>query len=619
MFYNIYVISFIFCMCGIIGYTGKKEALPILLAGLAALEYRGYDSAGLSLGGQLVKSVGKVAMLKEKTTTLADKTVQTGLAHTRWATHGEPTEINAHPHTDVGGNIHLVHNGIIENWRELRAGLEAQGLTFDSTTDTEVLAKLIGHHYTNDLTAAVQKALSLVRGAYGIVVWSKNSPDELVVARLGSPIVLGVADEGRYVASDPAALLSYTKRLIFLNDGEIATLTPEHHQVLTVDGDVYGGKEEEVSFDVEVAKKEGYAHFMEKEIFEAKVVLENTLRGRILPDGSGVKLGGLEAISNEIKNLSELTIVACGSASFAGQLGRIMLEEYVGLPTEVEIGSEYRYRRNNSQAGAGALAVTQSGETADTLASVKATKDKGLLTLGIVNVVGSSIARETAAGIYNHAGPEVAVASTKAFLSQLTVLSLLTVFIGQTKGTLNEQDKKEILADMMRLPELAADVLKGASQVKAIAEKYKDMKNCMYIGRKWHAPLAYEGALKLKETTYIHAEGYPAGELKHGSIALLGEDFPVIALAPMDDVFEKTMSNVEEVKARRSPVILITTEDNYGAEEITSDVIKIPKVHPMLQPILTTIPLQLFAYYIGVAKGLDVDKPRNLAKSVTVE
>ncbi len=606
-------------MCGIIGYTGSREALPVLIAGLEALEYRGYDSAGLSLGGQLVKKVGKVAVLKAATAELTDTTATTGLAHTRWATHGEPTEANAHPHTDATGHIHLVHNGIIENWRELRAGLEAQGIAFYSATDTEVLAKLIGHHYTGDLLAAVRTALALVRGAYGIVVWSNDAPDTLVVARLGSPIVLGITDDGRYVASDPTALLPYTKRLVFLADGEVATLTPTHHQVVSVQGDIYSGKEEEVSFDIEVAKKEGYAHFMEKEIFEAPSVLENAIRGRILPDHSGVKLGGLEAVAGEVATLSQLTIVACGSASFAGQLGRLMLEEYVGLPTTVEIGSEYRYRRTLAPSGAGVLAVTQSGETADTLASIKLAKDNGLLTLGIVNVVGSSIARETAAGVYNHAGPEVAVASTKAFLSQLTVLSLLTLFIGQIKDTLKPEDRATILRDLARLPDLAKTVLESASHIKAIAEKYKAMENCMYIGRKWHAPLAYEGALKLKETTYIHAEGYPAGELKHGSIALLGPDFPVIALAPLDEVYEKTMSNVEEVKARRSPVILITTDDNHGASEITPDVIEVPKVHPMLQPILTTIPLQLLAYYIGVARGLNVDQPRNLAKSVTVE
>ncbi len=606
-------------MCGIIGYTGSREALPILISGLEALEYRGYDSAGLSLGGELLKAVGKVAVLKEKTGSLKQTTSTTGLAHTRWATHGEPTEANAHPHTDESGHIHLVHNGIIENWRELRAGLEAQGVEFTSATDTEVLAKLIGHHYSGDLQSAVQTALALVRGAYGIVVWSADMPGTLVTARLGSPIVIGVAEDGRYVASDPAALLPYTKRLIYLADGEVAILTDSHHQIISANGHTHKGHVEEVSFDTEVAKKEGYAHFMEKEIFEAPLVLENTMRGRILPDGQGVKLGGLEAVSAELAKLNALTIVGCGSACFAGQIGRLMFEEYAGLRTTVEIGSEYRYRRSLAEPGAGVLAVTQSGETADTLASIKLAKEQGLLTLGVVNVVGSSIARETAAGVYNHAGPEVAVASTKAFLSQLTVFALMAIAIGQQKRTMSPADQTAILKDLVRLPKLAKDVLETAPLIQAIALKYKDMENCMYIGRKWHAPLANEGALKLKEVTYIHAEGYPAGELKHGSIALLGPAFPVVALAPCDEVYEKTMSNVEEVKARRSPVILITTEDNRGATDVTPDVLVVPKVHPMLQPILTTIPLQLLSYYVGVARGLDVDKPRNLAKSVTVE
>lgn len=606
-------------MCGIIGYTGSREALPILISGLEALEYRGYDSAGLSLGGELVKAVGKVAVLKEKTGSLKQTTSTTGLAHTRWATHGEPTEANAHPHTDESEHIHLVHNGIIENWRELRAGLEAQGIVFVSATDTEVLAKLIGHHYSGDLQSAVQTALALVRGAYGIVVWSADVPGTLVTARLGSPIVIGVAEDGRYVASDPAALLPYTKRLIYLADGEVAILTDSHHQIISVNGHTHNGHVEEVSFDTEVAKKEGYTHFMEKEIFEAPLVLENTMRGRILPDGQGVKLGGLEAVSAELAKLNALTIVGCGSACFAGQIGRLMFEEYAGLRTTVEIGSEYRYRRSLAEPGAGVLAVTQSGETADTLASIKLAKEQGLLTLGVVNVVGSSIARETAAGVYNHAGPEVAVASTKAFLSQLTVFALMAIAIGQLKGTMSRSDQAAILKDLVRLPKLAKDVLETAPLIEAIALKYKDMENCMYIGRKWHAPLANEGALKLKEVTYVHAEGYPAGELKHGSIALLGPEFPVVALAPCDEVYEKTMSNVEEVKARRSPVILITTEDNHGATDVTPDVLVVPKVHPMLQPILTTIPLQLLSYYVGVARGLDVDKPRNLAKSVTVE
>ncbi len=606
-------------MCGIIGYTGTKSVLPILLTGLEALEYRGYDSAGLSCGGMVVKAVGRVAMLKERCTAneLTQPTV--GIAHTRWATHGEPSEVNAHPHVDQTDTIHVVHNGIIENWRELRAGLEAQGVTFVSSTDTEVLAQLIGHHYEGNLLTAVETALALVRGAYGVVVWSGNEPDTLVVARLGSPIVVGVAPDGRYVASDPAAVLPYTKRLVFLEDGDMAVLTPVSHRIIAQSGHEHDGNPTDVTMDVTVAQKNGYAHFMEKEIFEAPTVLENTMRGRLLSNSGMVKLGGIESVMDEITSITRLTIVGCGSAYYAGSIGRLMLETYAGLPTNVELGSEYRYKTVLEEVGAAVLAVTQSGETADTLAAVKMATERGMLTLGIVNVVGSTIARETTAGIYNHAGPEIAVASTKAFLSQLTVFALLTVALGQTRGVLEKAEAATIIADLARLPVLVKKMLADTTTIQTLAKKYHTAVSMMFIGRKWHAPLAAEGALKLKEVSYIHAEAYAAGELKHGSIALLGPDMPVFALAPEDEVYEKMMSNVEEVRARQSPVILLTTEGNHTALEVTDEVIFVPKIHPMLQPILSTIPLQLFAYYVGVAKGFDVDKPRNLAKSVTVE
>jgi glutamine---fructose-6-phosphate transaminase (isomerizing) len=607
-------------MCGIIGYTGKREALPVLLAGLAALEYRGYDSAGVALAGVgVVKSVGKVALLADKCAALDATSSYTGIAHTRWATHGVPSEVNAHPHTDASGTIQIVHNGIIENWRELKVGLEAQGIVFESATDTEVLAKLIGHHYSGDIVEAVTVALALVRGAYGLVVTSAGEPDTLVVARLGSPIVIGVGDGERLVASDPTAILPYTKRLLYLADGEMAVLTPDTHRIITAAGSEHSTVPEEVSFDIEVAKKEGYSSFMEKEIFEAPTVIENTIRGRVSPLTNEIKLGGLEEVLGEVLALDRLIIVACGSAYYAGQVGRLMLEEYAGIPVEVELGSEYRYKRHVAKKGTGVLAITQSGETADTLASIKAAKDRGLLTLGIVNVVGSSIARETVAGVYNHAGPEIAVASTKAFLSQLTVLALITTLIGQKNKNMSEAEAVSVIADLVALPDTIRTMLADTSRIKAIAKKYADSKNMMFIGRKFHAPIAYEGSLKLKEVTYIHAEAYAAGELKHGSIALLGPDFPVVALAPQDDMYEKMMSNVEEVLARQSPLILIATEGDHAASELTSDVIFVPKVHPLLQPILSTIPLQLLSYYVGVAKGFDVDRPRNLAKSVTVE
>ncbi len=607
-------------MCGIIGYTGTKNVTPILLAGLEALEYRGYDSAGLSIGGVgIVKAVGKVAMLREKVASSVTAEATSGIAHTRWATHGEPSEVNAHPHIDTSGQLHLVHNGIIENYRDIKTELTGQGYTFYSATDTEVLAKLIGSLYAGNLEQAVTKALARVRGAYGLVVTHEAEPGVIIVARLGSPIVIGVAADGHYVASDAVALLPYTNRLVYLDDGEVAILTPSTYQVKNAGGTERQVTPETAAADIEVIKKDGYRHYMEKEINEAAEVIRSTIRGRVLVDEGKVKLGGLESVLPELRDIQRLAIVGCGSASFAGKVGQWMLETYAGLPTDVEIGSEYRYRAMLGGAGTAVLAVTQSGETADTLASVKRAKAEGLLTLGIVNVVGSSIARETSAGVYNHAGPEVAVASTKAFLSQLTVFALLTVLLGRERGTMTEVEAKEILTALEALPVVLDVVLKRQADIEAIAGRYKDATSMMYIGRGSHAPLAYEGALKMKEVTYIHAEGYPAGELKHGSIALLDAQVPVVALLPTQDVYEKMVSNIEEVKARKAPMIIIAEDGDKHASALADDVIFVPKTHPILQPILSTIPLQLLSYYVGVQKGLDVDKPRNLAKSVTVE
>ncbi|MBP9717578.1 MAG: glutamine--fructose-6-phosphate transaminase (isomerizing) [Candidatus Pacebacteria bacterium] len=607
-------------MCGIIGYTGTKNVTPILLAGLEALEYRGYDSAGLSIGGVgIVKAVGKVAMLREKVASSVTAEATSGIAHTRWATHGEPSEVNAHPHIDTSGQLHLVHNGIIENYRDIKTELTGQGYTFYSATDTEVLAKLIGSLYAGNLEQAVTKALARVRGAYGLVVTHEAEPGVIIVARLGSPIVIGVAADGHYVASDAVALLPYTNRLVYLDDGEVAILTPSTYQVKSAGGTERQVTPETAAADIEVIKKDGYRHYMEKEINEAAEVIRSTIRGRVLVDEGKVKLGGLESVLPELRDIQRLAIVGCGSASFAGKVGQWMLETYAGLPTDVEIGSEYRYRAMLGGAGTAVLAVTQSGETADTLASVKRAKAEGLLTLGIVNVVGSSIARETSAGVYNHAGPEVAVASTKAFLSQLTVFALLTVLLGRERGTMTEVEAKEILTALEALPVVLDVVLKRQADIEAIAGRYKDATSMMYIGRGSHAPLAYEGALKMKEVTYIHAEGYPAGELKHGSIALLDAQVPVVALLPTQDVYEKMVSNIEEVKARKAPMIIIAEDGDKHASALADDVIFVPKTHPILQPILSTIPLQLLSYYVGIEKGLDVDKPRNLAKSVTVE
>ncbi len=605
-------------MCGIFGYIGKKNATEVLISGLRLLEYRGYDSAGIYVAsGGIVKAVGKVSSLEAK---LAENPVVgcAGIAHTRWATHGVPCEVNAHPHTEASETIFLVHNGIIENWRQLKDGLAVQGITMVGETDTEVLTKLIGSFYTGNLKQAVVAALAQVHGTYGIAVMSAKNPKEIVVARMGSPIVLGVGQHEMFISSDPSALLSHTKEVVYLDDGEIAVVTNAAYVVTSIAGESRPKVSEMMDWDASVVQKNGYAHFMLKEIHEAAEVIENTTRGRLLTESGTVKLGGLESVLGRLSTIRRLMIVGCGSAYYSGLIGRLMIEEYAGLPVEVELGSEYRYKRNFGDVHTAVLAVTQSGETADTLASVRLAKELGLLTLGIVNTVGSTISRETDAGVHNHAGPEIAVASTKAFISQLTVFVMLTVFLGRQRN-MSEAQAQEILAALEALPQVLEAMLSDTTAIETVAKKYASARDIMYIGRQMHAPLAYEGSLKVKEVSYIHAEAYAGGELKHGSIAMLGPDFPVFAIAPEDAVYEKMLSNIEEVKARRAPVILLTTEGAPGAREVTDDVIYVPKVHPLLQPIVTTIPLQLFAYYIGVARGLDVDQPRNLAKSVTVE
>lgn len=605
-------------MCGIFGYVGTQSAPSILLGGLEALEYRGYDSAGMYIAGYgTLKSVGKVAELANLLNTHTPDGVA-GIAHTRWATHGEPTEINAHPHTDMTERIWLVHNGIIENWRQIKDGLVVQGITFTSETDTEVLTKLIGSLYTGNLKEAVQQALQIVEGTYGIAVMSERKHDEIIVARMGSPIVLGVGTDAHFVSSDPSALLAHTKDVVYLDDGDIAVVHGTSYDIISTTGKKKVIAPERIEWDAVAVQKNGYEHFMLKEIFEAPEVIENTIRGRLIPHEGKAKLGGLEPVLDTLTELQRLVIVGCGSAYFAGQVGRLMLEEYANLACEVELGSEYRYKRNLPVAKSAVLAVSQSGETADTLASIKAAKRLGLPTYGIVNAVGSTIARTTDAGVYNHAGPEIAVASTKAFISQLTVFVLLTLLVGREQG-MTKETGRDIAAGLASLPATLAQMLEHTKDIQRIAEAYAHHSNMMYIGRTFHAPIAAEGALKLKEVSYIHAEAYAGGELKHGSIALLGPDFPVVAIAPHDSVYTKVLSNIEEVRARKAPVIMIATEGDLDAERLADEVIYIPRVHPILQPIVSTVPLQLLAYYTGVAKGINVDQPRNLAKSVTVE
>jgi glucosamine--fructose-6-phosphate aminotransferase (isomerizing) len=604
-------------MCGIFGYVGTRTAEPILLEALRTLEYRGYDSAGIFVPGYgAVKAVGPVDNLAARITETIGGT--SGIAHTRWATHGAPTETNAHPHKDMSERVWIVHNGIIENFRELKAGLLLQGITFETETDTEVLIKLIGSLNGGNLKEAVQEALSMVRGTYGVVVMSEQNPEEMIVARMGSPIVLGVGVDGNFVSSDPSALLAHTKDVVYLEDGEIAVVTKDGYSVATLRGEKKDKRPEKVEWDTKSVQKQGYDHFMLKEIFDAPEVIENTIRGRLLADKGGAKLGGFEGVLDQIVGLNRLSIAACGSAYLAAHVGKYILEEYAKLPVDIELASEYRYKTNIPDKNSALLAVTQSGETADTLAAVRIAKEMDLLTLGMVNVVGSTIARETDAGMYNHAGPEIAVASTKVVISQLVAFVLLTLLIGREKGMSHEVGV-EIAQALKELPGVVAGILKDTATIEAAAKKYIQYKDAMFIGRKFHAPIAFEGAMKLKEITYIHAEAYAGGELKHGSIAMLDENFPVIAIVPQDNVYEKMISNIEEVRARKAPVLAFATEGDMNIPNVADDVIYMPKVHPILQPIVSTMPLHLFAYYAGVAKGINVDRPRNLAKSVTVE
>lgn len=604
-------------MCGIFGYVGNKNAEPILIEGLRTLEYRGYDSAGMYISGYgVLKATGPIQNLASKV--IEPTGGMSGIAHTRWATHGPPTEANAHPHSDAEGSIWLVHNGIIENYRELKEELESKGNIFSSQTDTEVLAKLIGSEAGEHLKEKVTKALARVRGTYGIAVMSVANPDEIIVARMGSPIVLGIGTDEYFVASDASALLAHTKEVVYLDDGDIAVVTKTGYHITNAEGNRKEIPPETIEWDIDALQKKGYDHFLLKEIMDIPETIENTIRGRLISEEGKAKLGGFETVLKELLTLDRLIVVGCGSASYAGQIGKYMLEEYAGLPVDVELGSEFRYRKVIPQGKTALLAVTQSGETADTRASVQKAKNLGLLTLGMVNVVGSTIARETDAGIYNHAGPEISIASTKAFISQVTAFILITLLLGRERG-MSEEEGIEIVKALKGLPKYAEKILESKAHIEAIAEKYASYRDVMFIGRKAHAPVAYEGSLKLKEVTYIHAEAYAGGELKHGSIAMLEPSFPVVALVPQDDVYEKMISNIEEVKARMAPVLAIATEGDEHIAKIADDVIYIPKVHPIVQPILSVIPLQLFAYYVGIKKGLNVDRPRNLAKSVTVE
>ena len=608
-------------MCGIVGYVGKNNALPILMDGLRRLEYRGYDSAGIAVctDGKttVIKSVGKIKELENK---LQGQEIKgsLGIAHTRWATHGRPSEANAHPHGDCSEKIWVVHNGIIENYLALKKELETKGHVFKSETDSEVVAHLLEELYNGNLTTTLLKALKLVKGAYGLALFHSDEPNKLLAAKCGSPLVVGINENDTIVASDVSAIIRYTKQVFYLDDGEIAEINGHGFKIIDLNSKEINKDIQTIEWNIEQAEKQGFPHFMLKEIYEQAENIKDSIRGRMIIKDGKVKLGGLENIKNRLRGIQRLTIVGCGTALNAGLVGEYMLEEYAGIATEVECASEFRYRQPVLDQETAVIAISQSGETADTLAAVREAKEKNVLTLGIVNVVGSSISRSTDAGIYNHIGPEIAVASTKALTSQISILCLLTVLLGRQRNMSMIMGKR-ILTELNELPSKIKEVLMLDKDIKKIAEKYCQAENFAFLGRKYNRPIAYEGALKLKELSYIHAEGFPAGEMKHGAIAMIDQNFPSFFIAPIDSVYEKNLSNMEEIKSRGGKIIVVTTPGDAKITTIVDDVIYIPKTLEMLTPILSVIPLQLFAYHMAAARGCDIDKPRNLAKTVTVE
>ncbi|MFA6341063.1 MAG: glutamine--fructose-6-phosphate transaminase (isomerizing) [Candidatus Paceibacterota bacterium] len=606
-------------MCGIFSYVGEKEALSILIDGLTSLEYRGYDSAGIYLPESgSVKSVGAVNNLRAKIT--SKRAGKSGIAHLRWATHGEPTEKNAHPHSDCEGNFWVVHNGIIENYQELKKQLISKGHRFVSDTDTEVLAHLMEENFkkNKDFEKSAIATLKQVQGTYGIVFASKFESNKIIAARMGAPVVIGIGENERFVASDASPILRHTKQVIYLHDGDIAVLTANSHKISSLNNIKINRVPETIEWHADDIKKGGFKHFMLKEIMEESETVRNTIRGRLISNKGLVKLGGLESISDKLKNIKRIIIVGCGTAYYAGLAGEYMIEEYAGIPVEVEVGSEFRYRNPIIDEETLLLAISQSGETADTLEAIREAKRKGALTMGIVNTVGSTIARETDAGIYNHAGPEIGVASTKAFVSQLTSLVMLTVFLGRQRK-MSVSTGKGILLELELIPEKIEEILKMKDTIRSLAKKYKKYEDFLFIGRKYNNPVAYEGALKLKEVSYVHAEGCGAGEMKHGPLAMITEDFPTVAICLNDSVYEKMVSNIQEIKARKGDILAIVNSGDKNVSKIVNNTISIPKTIDMLSPILSIVPLQLFAYYFAVEKGHNVDRPRNLAKSVTVE
>jgi len=608
-------------MCGIVGYVGDRIATPLLIDGLKRLEYRGYDSAGVAImngkGVETRKAAGKIARL-ESVIDANPPHGTLGIGHTRWATHGPPNETNAHPHVSTDRTIAVVHNGIIENATALKAGLEARGFVFTSDTDTEVLAHLIEAAYAGNLEAAVIEALRQVDGTYGIAVISSNEKDKIVAARKGSPLLIGLGEGEYFVASDASAILSYTRNVVYLDDGDVAVVTREGYKVLDLDAVRHDKPVSRIEWDLEQIERGGYPHFMLKEIFEQPTTAENTMRGRLILEEGFSKLGGLNISKEDLLKVDNIIITACGTSWHSALIGEMMIEELCRIPVEVEYASEFRYRNPIVTPTTLCIVISQSGETADTLAAMREAKRRGARTLGLVNVVGSTIAREDDGGIYLHAGPEIGVASTKAFTSQVIALALFTLKLARLRN-LSVAQGREIAQALAKLPEQIQSILERADEIEALAEEFKRATNFLYLGRGYNFPAALEGALKLKEISYIHAEGYPAAEMKHGPIALIDEMMPVVCIAPHDSVFEKITSNIQEVKARKGKIIAITTRDEPSLAGKLDYEFRIPETVDLLTPILASVPLQLLAYYIAVKRGCNVDQPRNLAKSVTVE
>ena len=612
-------------MCGIVGYIGSRQGRDIVLTGLKRLEYRGYDSAGIAISNgkrtEIFKCAGRVHDLEEMVLGKKfDGSIAVG--HTRWATHGEPNEINAHPQVSYRGHFIVVHNGIIENYARIKRHLESRDVKFTSQTDTEVLANLMEHLYLEgDLSAeqAIIMALNKVEGTFGLAVYCRNEPDRLFAARQGSPLVIGVGEGENFVASDATPIVEHTQRVIYLNDDDPAVIRKDEMVIKAIRNKSHEPDIREVDLKIGEIDKEGYPHFMLKEIFEQPKAIHDTFRGRVLPNSSGLMLGGLHNVFDTMASAERILIVACGTSWHAGLVGEYIIEEYCRISVEVEYASEFRYRNPVFKKGDIVLAISQSGETADTLAAIRLAKERGAMVLGICNVVGSSISRETNAGVFTHAGPEIGVASTKAFTTQVVTLAMISFEIGYRKGLIDEARYRELIGELSDLPDKVDAALKMNDKAKALAEIYKDSTNALYLGRGLLYPVALEGALKLKEISYIHAEGYPAAEMKHGPIALIDEHMPVVVVATRENSYEKIVSNIQEVKARKGQIIAVVTEGDKVISQMADHVMEVPETISVFAPVVAVVPLQLLSYHIAVLRGCDVDQPRNLAKSVTVE